>query len=554
MASLFVIRGRDQGRHFQLEAGRVTLGRDATNAFQLLDGEVSREHAAIDSPDGQSFELIDLGSSNGTEVNAATVQRHVLRSGDRIQIGQTLMIFTGSKRPPSLEAAHGVDIVHQATASDASRIVSSADLSVSSVDGDRSLEVMYLTALAVGRTNDLDELLNRVLQLVFDWVVADRGCVMMLDAETDELRPAARCDRSPREINEPIAISRTILDYVLENKEGVRTSDASEDRRWDAAQSIVQGGIREAICVPLQGRYSVVGAIYVDTFSTAGSYVENQQEGRFNDAQLRLMTAIGYQAALAIEDTYYYSAMMQSERLAVMGQTIANLSHHIKNILQGIRGGGYLIDAGLKREDNEAIRRGWSMVEKNQERISNLVMDMLSFSKERQPECFTADLNETVADVVELMQVRAADVACELQFEAGQSMPMAYFDPDALHRAILNLVTNAIDAVGDQAAPRVLVRTSGRSDGGTQIEVIDNGPGIRPEDYPRIFSPFESGKGARGTGLGLPVSKKIVEEHGGQISVSAAPDQGTAFRIELPAPPNDLATTLDDSGETRGDA
>lgn len=544
MASLFVIRGRDQGRHFQLSKGRQTIGRDPRSTFQLLDSEVSREHAALISEDGIAFALHDLQSSNGIEVNSAKVDQHRLTSGDRIQIGQTLLIFTGSRQPQSIEAAHHVDIVQQAAESDFSRIVSSSDLSVSAASGDRSLEVMYLTALAVGRTSDLDELLRRVLQLVFDWVVADRGCIMLADPETGELQPTARIDRQPGERVETLAISRTILDYVLENKEGVRTSDAKEDLRWDAGQSIVQGGVREALCVPLQGRYSIVGAMYVDTYTSSGTFIRDGQVGRFDDNHLRLMTAIGYQAALAIEDTYYYSAMMQSERLAVMGQTIANLSHHIKNILQGIRGGSYLIDAGLQREDQDAVRRGWSIVERNQERISNLVMDMLSFSKERQPEKQMADLRETVAEVVELMRSRASELECELIFLPDPDLPVAFFDPDALHRAILNLVTNAIDAACASERPQVVVSTLATSAGEVVFQVADNGPGIPVEDRQKIFSPFESGKGARGTGLGLPVSKKIVDEHGGRIEVDDREGGGAVLRIFLPPP-------LDDRPETQ---
>ena len=87
---------------------------------------------------------------------------------------------------------------------------------------------------------------------------------------------------------------------------------------------------------------------------------------------------------------------MQAERLAAVGQTIATLSHHVKNILQGIRGGSYLIDEGLKAGETELIRKGWRIVEKNQERISNLVMDMLTFSKERTPELVPAELNQVV--------------------------------------------------------------------------------------------------------------------------------------------------------------
>ena len=105
------------------------------------------------------------------------------------------------------------------------------------------------------------------------------------------------------------------------------------------------------------------------------------------------MIAIAHQAALAVEDTRYYAAMVQAERLAAVGQTIATLSHHIKNILQGIRGGSYLIEMGLSAHDEAVVRKGWEMVERNQNKISALVMDMLTFTKEREPEPIAGDLN-----------------------------------------------------------------------------------------------------------------------------------------------------------------
>jgi signal transduction histidine kinase len=247
------------------------------------------------------------------------------------------------------------------------------------------------------------------------------------------------------------------------------------------------------------------------------------------------MTAIGHQAALAIEDTFYYSSLVQNERLAAIGQTIAILSHHMKNILQGMKGGGYLIGAGLDREDPAAIRRGLNIVEKNQERISNLVLDMLSYSKDRTPDRVIANLNDTIADVVELMLVRAEEQGCQLSFQPDTSVPDGYFDSEAMHRAILNLVTNAIDAVADCEAAEVCVRC-GAGEQGWWIEVCDNGPGVDPEDRERIFSLFESRKGARGTGLGLPVSQKIVAEHGGSIELVDHSPPGCTFRILLPRP------------------
>ena len=165
------------------------------------------------------------------------------------------------------------------------------------------------------------------------------------------------------------------------------TSDAREDDRWDPAASIVKMGVREAICVPMQGtlrrRRRDLHRYLTRRRATCCS---SGHVNRFSDEHLKLMVAIGHQAALAIEDTSYYSAMVQAERLAAMGQTIAALSHHVKNILQGMRGGSYLIQEGLKVQDWDVSRKGWDIVEKNQQRISALVMDMLTFSKQRDPE------------------------------------------------------------------------------------------------------------------------------------------------------------------------
>src|SRR5207302_10091797 len=145
--------------------------------------------------------------------------------------------------------------------------------------------------------------------------------------------------------------------------------------------------------------------------------------GRFSQDHLMLMVAIGHQAGLAIENTEFYKAKLQAERLAAVGQTIATLSHHIKNILQGIKGGSYLLEMGLNDKDDEIVRRGWTIVEKNQGKIYNLVMDMLSFSKDREPALEPSDLNETVGEVVELMRARADELGVELVWQPAQDIP-----------------------------------------------------------------------------------------------------------------------------------
>ena len=108
-------------------------------------------------------------------------------------------------------------------------------------------------------------------------------------------------------------------------------------------------------------------------------------------------------------------------------------------------------------------------------------------------------------------------------------------DPDGLHRAVLNVVSNALDAVEDRPNPKVAVQALLEPDGNwAKVIVLDNGPGIAPEAVEDIFKPFVSTKGSRGTGLGLPVSRKILREHGGDIVVQSVPEKGSKFAIRVP--------------------
>ena len=217
VASLFVIQGRDQGARFELDsdAASFPLGREAGNRIQLHDTEVSRNHAEFRRA-GDDFVLSDLGSSNGTFVNNQRIERRELTSGDQVQIGRTVMLFTGPAEAPSSSLGEKIDIFSAGSHADPSRIVST----VSQQEGSRffsappdksealwlararsNLQVMYRTALAVSHTLDIDQLLGRIMQLIFEWVEADRGCIMLVDPETKELQPKVRRDRKSRSEN-----------------------------------------------------------------------------------------------------------------------------------------------------------------------------------------------------------------------------------------------------------------------------------------------------------------------------------------------------------------
>jgi signal transduction histidine kinase len=549
---LLVIKGADEGKQFDLSGDKTTIGRDATNTIRLHDTEVSRRHAEF-QPVANGYLLRDIKSANGTFVNNQQVLEAVLKPGDHVQIGQTTLVYSTGRVEADKEDSDLAQRISMITRQDL-ELSSAIIRTIGETEGSRilahperaktpwlktalaNLTVLYEASQAVSHIMDLNQLLDRILELVFGSIEADHGCIMLWNAESGAFEPKALRWRHEHAADEKLPVSRTIMDHVLREKQGVLVSDATQDERFNTGQSITRFGIREVCCVPMKGRHETLGVLYLDTHSTARDVVaSNNPTGKFTEDHLSLAIAVAHQAALAVEETRYHHAMVQAERLAAVGQTIAALSHHIKNILQGLRSGSDILRMGLAEKSDELVVRGWKIVEKSQGKIYDLVMDMLSYSKEREPVVEPTDLNAMVTEVVELMEGRAAELGVHLEINIEDDLPHVQVDPEGLHRALLNVVTNALDAVEGRKNARVVVGTrQGPEAGWVRLLVRDNGTGIPPEKLDDIFKPFVSSKGSRGTGLGLAVSRKILREHGGDIVVQTEQGKGSLFTLRLP--------------------
>jgi signal transduction histidine kinase len=547
---VILIKGADEGKQFELTLPVHSVGRDSTSAIRLHDTECSRRHAEFRLMDG-AYRLVDVGSANGTYVNDQRIKETLLQPGDRIQIGQTTLVFSAGRAPSgdggdladriSMVPRHDMElssaIIKTIGESEGSRILAQPE----QVKGPwlknalANLSIMYETVQAVSHILDVDQLLERIMGLIFRSMEADRGCIMLRHSDSGQLEPKAVRWRPGAVSQEKMTVSQTIMEYVLHEKKGILVSDAASDERFNTGQSIVRYGIGEVICVPMKGRHETLGVLYLDTLSNARDLIDRgSATGKFTEDHLALAIAIAHQAALAVEETRYHQALVQAERLAAIGQAMAALSHHIKNILQGLRSGSEILKMGLTEKDETLLEKGWKIAEKNQGKIYNLVMDMLSYSKEREPMVEDIDLNAVVRDVLELLEGRAKEFGSLLESQLT-NLPTIQADPDGMHRALLNIVSNAFDALEDRPGGRILVATSLENNGKwVRVVVQDNGVGIPPDRIKDIFKPFVSSKGSKGTGLGLAVSRKILREHSGDILVTSQPEKGSRFILRLP--------------------
>ncbi len=240
--------------------------------------------------------------------------------------------------------------------------------------------------------------------------------------------------------------------------------------------------------------------------------------------------------------------LIEAERLAAVGQTVAGLSHAIKNIAGGLKGGSFVLEKGLELDNRKYLMQGWEMVKGNVDKITNLSMDLLNYAKATDINYQLCEPNQPAREVVNLMKHRAQEHGVNLKIDLSPGLKAFYFDPELIHRCLLNLVSNAIDACAADDSCKdgkvVLLRTVEVDGWGAEYQVVDNCGGMEREVREKIFQRFFSTKGTDGTGIGLMTTKKIVDEHKGNIEVESEKGTGSKFIIKLPEGPNPDSSEL----------
>jgi signal transduction histidine kinase len=230
--------------------------------------------------------------------------------------------------------------------------------------------------------------------------------------------------------------------------------------------------------------------------------------------------------------------LVETERLAAVGQTVAGLAHAIKNISSGLKGGTFVVEKGIELNSQKYLRQGWDMVRGNVDRITNLALDLLNYSKEREPDYQLYHPNKPIQQVFELMLPHASERSVSLEIDLDDALPDVLIDREGIYRCLLNLVTNALDACTDISCShgrgKVVLQSRKRGGWAVEYQIADNGCGMDEETKAKVFQSFFSTKGSKGTGLGLMITRKIIDEHGGLIEFESESGMGTKFLIRLP--------------------
>jgi len=520
-----VMQGPDNGRQFELQDGENVIGRHS-RTIELTDGTISRNHARI-IPDGNRWMLEDLGSANGTYLNGARVTKAMsLKRGDQIRCDSSLLVFGGGRTvlPPEDVDEDGrlVDaaIVATVPSNEDSIIIPTPEAGARAIE---NLRILYGLIGEVGSLLNVDVLLRHTVDRVVDVLKADRGYIMLVNKAG---RLTVRASHVPEgAADKRIPISRTIINEVTSKQIGVLSSNAMSDKRFTAGKSVHDYGIRSAICVPIKGREKILGVIHVDCSVSDQTY---------STEQLRLLTAIGYQTGLAVENVWLYESAVQAERLAATGETVAFMSHHVKNILQALVAGMDVVEMGLKADNLDKAKGGWPIVQRNLARVNDLILNMLMFSKSRQPLLENVNINHVLNECIELVTPRADEKGIAILTDL-EDLPPIPADAAGLNQAFLNLLTNAVDAVAEQTGVITVTSRYDEAKRSVTVSIMDNGNGIPEDKLDQIFTPFFSAKGQQGTGLGLAVAQKVVKEHQGRIELTGKLGQGTTFTVILPA-------------------
>ena len=390
---------------------------------------------------------------------------------------------------------------------------------IDSASFQRLLEISQL----LGSTLHLEELLSLVLDVSTEMTDSQKASILLVDKTTGKLYfTASLGGEVPGDVEVPL--DNSIAGWVVQNKKSLILGDVQADSRFysevDADSEFVT---RSMLAVPLMTTKGSIGALEV---------LNKENDAPYTPQDVALLEALAAQAAVAIVNA----------RLFHQSDLLAEIMHELKTPLMAIATASELLTRpDFPAEKGLDVAR---MIKRETTRLSSMTKDFLDFARLESGRVRLAtdpvDIATVIDDVVHMTQSQAAERQITIVPELGADLPtpngpaQLIGDADRLKQVLLNLVSNAIkyNVVGGRIRLTAVCRENELS-----LAVADTGPGISPKDIEHLFERFyriPGSEGAEGSGLGLSVAHKIVEEHNGRIEVASVLGEGTTFTVFLP--------------------
>ena len=397
------------------------------------------------------------------------------------------------------------------------------------------------TVLSVIRKINTSLVLSDILGLVIDHAIrttrADRGFIMLADTERRLHYVVGRDKKGTVIPPGKFQVSDSVLQDVFATGESVCAEDALNDERFERRQSIVDLELRTIMCAPLQTHEETIGVIYVDSQFL---HAVNKED------ILRLFDILAGQAAIAIRNARLYEDLkktydelkdanehiIRSERMALRGEMAAEVSHELKNILNVILLQAQMLQRSLKKSDTPATDKFLKDIIDSVRKIHNFSENLLvrsNISSEMKPVQLNTFVESFVAFIKVLPKFRKDRIVVKLE----EDLPEVNIDVDQIQQVLLNLANNAVEAYGEATITFETKYDFIRN--AAHLIVADNGPGLDPRVKEKLFVENITTK-PDGHGFGLPVCRKIVRNHNGDIIAQSQPGCGTKFIITLPVP------------------
>jgi signal transduction histidine kinase len=396
---------------------------------------------------------------------------------------------------------------------------------------------------AITSTLDLQETLTVITDHTTRLLGVEATSVVLYDQGDGNLWfAAASGEGADFVLGKRLAMGHGVAGWVAQHGEPVLVPDVSKDHRFFSDFDRESGFVtRSILCVPLQTKGQTIGAIEA----------LNKRSGPFDQEDLRLLTSLAAPAATAIENARLYeelrrgmhrleetqTQLVQSARLAAVGELAAGVAHEINNPLTSIIGFTRLLLEDVS-PDNQ-MRHDLETIDREAARARQIVRTLLDFARTDEPVLAPVDLNVLIEEAVILVCTRSVRSKVSLVKDLT-SLPPVMLDANQIKQVLVNLLNNAVQAMPDGGRLAVTTQLVEREIDGVPrrmvaVSVSDSGVGIPPENQERIFDPFFTTKEVgQGTGLGLSVSYSIVEKHNGKIEVESVPGVGSTFVVLLP--------------------